>query len=199
VADLRAPTPSAAAELVVPDVIDFRRRIDELAGCLDKCLRHFLEHQKTRLRFLSERTLAREVLKRLRDAQQRIDLSRETLQRHIRSKIDGLQSNLSHTARALQLRSPTHELTMRHSRFLDQRRRFAELPLRLLKNAEQRFRRVEAILRVLGPDATVARGYSITTDERGKLIRTVASVRPRLKIRTRVSDGAFGSEVTDRK
>src|SRR5437588_11528277 len=54
VADLRAPTPSAAAELIVPDIIDLRRRIDELAGCLQKCLRSFLEHQKTRLRFLSE-------------------------------------------------------------------------------------------------------------------------------------------------
>src|SRR5437899_148942 len=55
VADLRAPTPSAAAELIVPDIIDLRRRIDELAGCLQKCLHSFLEHQKTRLRFLSER------------------------------------------------------------------------------------------------------------------------------------------------
>src|ERR1700720_1582748 len=70
VADLRAPTPSAAAELVVPDIIDLRRRVDVLAGSLDKCLRNFLVHQRTRLRFLSERTLARELLKRMRDAQQ---------------------------------------------------------------------------------------------------------------------------------
>src|ERR1700680_185280 len=45
VADLRAPTPSAAAELVVPDIIDLRRRVDVLAGSLDKCLRNFLAHQ----------------------------------------------------------------------------------------------------------------------------------------------------------
>src|SRR6266436_1110772 len=83
VADLRAPTPSAAAELIVPDIVDLRRRIDELAGCLQKCLRSFLENQKTRLRFLSERTLARELLKRMRDAQQQIDLSREALHRHV--------------------------------------------------------------------------------------------------------------------
>ena len=53
----------------------------------------------------------------------------------------------------------------------------------------------ETFLRVLGPDATLHRGYSITTDDRGEVIRTVAAIRPRMKIRTRVSDGEFGSDV----
>jgi len=48
---------------------------------------------------------------------------------------------------------------------------------------------------VLGPDATLRRGYSITMTERGKIIRTIAAVRPKMKIRTPVSDGEFGSEI----
>src|SRR6266404_1708319 len=83
VADLRAPTPSAAAELIVPDIADLRRRVDELAGSLHKCLRNFLAHQQTRLRFLSERALARELLKRMRDAQQQLDVAGESLHRHV--------------------------------------------------------------------------------------------------------------------
>jgi exonuclease VII large subunit len=54
---------------------------------------------------------------------------------------------------------------------------------------------MEGILRVLGPDATLRRGYSITMNERGKIIRTIAAVRPKMKIRTRVSDGEFGAEI----
>ena len=50
-------------------------------------------------------------------------------------------------------------------------------------------------LRVLGPDATLKRGYSITMNERGKIIRTIAAVRPKMKIPTRLRDGEFGSEI----
>jgi len=150
VADLRAPTPSAAAELIVPDIVDLRRRIAELAASFHKCLRNFVEHQKTRLRFLSERTLVRNLVARMREAQQRIDVVRESLARLTKQEID---------------------------------------------NVRQRFRRAEGILRVLGPDGTLQRGYSITRDTEGNVIRAVRDVRPRMKIRTRVTDGEFRSEV----
>ena len=172
VADLRAPTPSAAAELIVPDVVDLRRHI---GGCA--------------------RSLRRELTNRMRDAQQRLDHAREILRRCLGHKIDNYRRALIHIGRALQARNPARELALRRNRFVDLRRRFAELPSRILENARHRFRETEGILRVLGPDATLRRGYSITTNERGKLIRSIASVRPKTKIRTRVSDGEFGSEV----
>ncbi len=172
VADLRAPTPSAAGELIVPDIIDLHRRID---GCA--------------------RGLARQLLNRVRDAQQRLDHAREILQRCLAHKIDSYKRALLHIAAALQARSPARELMMRRNRLIDLHRRFIASPERLLENARHRFCRIEGILRVLGPDATLQRGYSITTNERGKIIRTIAAVGPRMKIRTRVSDGEFGSEI----
>src|SRR3989442_9244428 len=91
VADLRAPTPSAAAELIVADIVDLQRRIGELAACFNRCLRNFLEHQKTRLRFLSERTLVRNLVARMREAQQRIDVVRESLARLTKQEIDNVR------------------------------------------------------------------------------------------------------------
>ena len=172
VADLRAPTPSAAAELIVSDIIDLHRRID---GCA--------------------RVLVRQLLNRLRDAQQRLDHARETLQRCLAHKVDSYKHRLLHIASALQPRKLSGELMMRRNRFVDVRRRFAELPKRVLENARHRFRHVEGILRVLGPDATLRRGYSITRDTKGNLIRTVSDVRSKMKIRTCLSDGEFDSEV----
>ena len=172
VADLRAPTPSAAAELIVPDIIDLQRRID---GCT--------------------RALGRQLLNRVRDAQQRLDHARETLQRCLAHKIDSYKRSLLNILRALQPRKLSGELMMRRNRFADLHRRLVACPLRLLENAVHRFQRIKGILRVLGPDATLRRGYSITMNDHGKIIRTVTAIRPRMKIRTRVSDGEFGSEI----
>ena len=173
VADLRAPTPSAAAELIVPDVVDLRRHLDAFA-----------------------RGIGRELLNRLRDAQQRLDHARETLRRCLSHKIDNYRRGLAHVLDVLQARSPVRELMLRRNRFGDLQRRLRELPKHNLELARHRFQRIEGILRVLGPNATLRRGYTITTDTRGKLLRSVANVRAKMKIKTRLSDGEFESTVS---
>jgi len=170
VADLRAPTPSAAAELIVRDVVDLVR---DLEGCT--------------------RRLGRELTNRVRDAQQRLDHARETLRRCLSHKIDNYRRGLAHALATLQARSPVRELMLRRNRFGDLQRRLRELPEHNLELARHRFDRIAGILRVLGPEATLRRGYSITRNERGELIRTVHVVRSKMKIRTRVSDGEFES------
>jgi exodeoxyribonuclease VII large subunit len=172
VADLRAPTPSAAAELIVPDLVDLQRRIDTCA-----------------------RSLRRQLLNRLRDVQQRLDHAHETLQRCLAHKMDAYKRGLLHIARALQARSPARELIARRNRFAELHRRLIACPGPVLESATHRFQRMEGLLRVLGPDATLRRGYSITMNDRGQIIRTTATIRSKMKIRTRVSDGEFGSEV----
>jgi exodeoxyribonuclease VII large subunit len=172
VADLRAPTPSAAAELIVPDVMDLQRQANRCA-----------------------RSLGHQLLSRLRDAQQRLDHARETLYRCLAHKIEGFKRSLDHAFRVIQARSPVRELMMRRNHFADLHRRLVGCPAHLIENARHRFSRIEGILRVLGPDATLRRGYSITMNDRGEIIRTATVATPKMRIRTRVSDGEFGSEV----
>ena len=195
VADLRAPTPSAAAELIVPDATELLRRVNELENCLQKFLRNFLQQGLTRLRFLSERTLARELIQRMRDAQQQIDLTSESLRRKLKQFVTEARAALLSRAQSLKSHDPIRGLALCRTRTIDLQRRIVAQAPRLLQNARQRFQRAEEILRVLGPEATLRRGYSITTDAAGKVIQTVAAAQPKSKIRTRVTDGEFESEV----
>src|SRR5213596_1260536 len=116
VADVRAPTPSAAAELIVPDTIDLQRRIDSCT-----------------------RGLGRQLLNRARDAQQQLDHTRDTLQRCLAHKIEGYKRALDHALRVMQARSPVRELMMRRNHFADLHRRLVACPARLIENARHRF------------------------------------------------------------
>jgi exodeoxyribonuclease VII large subunit len=196
VADLRAPTPSAAAELIVSDSAELGRRVNELANCLQKCLRNFLLQSQTRLRFLSERTLARELTQRLRDAQQQLDLTAESLRRRLKQFVVDARTALSSREQSLKSHDPKRELVVRRNNLVDLHRRITAQAPRLLQSAQQRFHRVEGILRVLGPEATLRRGYSITTDAGGNVIQTITAVQRGSRIKTRLADGTFGSEVT---
>src|SRR4051812_14734210 len=109
VADLRAPTPSAAAELIVPDAVELSRRVSELENCLQKYLRNFLQQGLTRLRFLSERTLARELMQRMRNAQQQLDLAAEALRRKAKQFVAESRAGVTGRAQSLKARNPGRE------------------------------------------------------------------------------------------
>lgn len=195
VADLRAPTPSAAAELIVPDAAELSRRVTELQNCLQRYLRNFLQQNLTRLRFLSERTLARELVQRMRNAQQQLDVNADGLRRNLKEFLADARAALTTRSQSLKAHEPKRELALCRTRVIELERRLAAQAPRFLESARQRFQRIEGILRVVGPEATLHRGYSITTDTSGKLIRSVAAAQPKSKIRTRVADGEFESEV----
>ncbi|MGZ5553327.1 MAG: exodeoxyribonuclease VII large subunit, partial [Chthoniobacterales bacterium] len=105
------------------------------------------------------------------------------------------RSALTSCAQTLQAHSPARELGARHASLDQLQRRFLAQPPRVLDSARKNFHRLDGMLRLLGPEATLRRGYSITTDAKGKIIASVADVRSRMKIRTRLSDGAFPSQV----
>jgi hypothetical protein len=68
---------------------------------------------------------------------------------------------------------------LRQNRFADLHRRLIACPGQLLECARHRFQRIEGMLRVLGPEATLHRGYAITVADSDQIIRTTAAARPK--------------------
>ncbi|HEY0369615.1 MAG TPA: exodeoxyribonuclease VII large subunit [Chthoniobacterales bacterium] len=195
VADLRAPTPSAAAELIVQDASELQRRIDELRNCLRRYLQNFIEQSRTRLQQMSERVLRRELATRMNEARQRLDWLRESLTKDLRQSAAEKRQRLTTAMNKLQAHSPAREIILRRSRFANFEQRLRTSAPHLLEHVRQRFTRAERVLRVLGPDATLERGYTITTNADGEIIRSTASVHPGVRLRTRVRDGTIDSDV----
>ena len=195
VADLRAATPSAAAELIVPAAAELDRRMNELTVCLQRCWRNFLAREQTRLRLFSERTVGRELLTRIQEGKQALDWRRESLQRNATGFVVNWRSRLAENAAALRRHDPSREIVLRRSRFTEFARRLMTCPPQLLSTTRKRFERAEKILAVVGPDATLRRGYSLTLDATGNLVRSVTQVKRGDRIHTRVTDGAIKSNV----
>lgn len=173
VADLRAPTPSAAAELVVG-------RKDEFVGQL-RVLRQQL------VRTLRERVLSdRNRLLSVRGS--RAFREPAALIRQYAQRVDGLILRAHHALRSAGSRD---------------RSRCERLGVRTLHALQLRqgawrqdVRRVESQLRVLNPLAVLARGYSVTLDANQRVVRDVRDVRKGDRLTTRVAGGRIDSEVT---
>ncbi|MGI8957013.1 MAG: exodeoxyribonuclease VII large subunit [Chthoniobacterales bacterium] len=196
VADLRAPTPSAAAELMVPDVRDLERRVRELQNCLGKCWRDFLSRARGRLSGASEKALFRELSGRLRDAQQQLDLAKESIARSLERRRISERTRLTNTLLVLKTHNPARELAARRQQLQEIRRRLGECSKQRLAELRERWERRAGMLRILGPQATLERGYSITLNANGKVICRVAEAKTRTRIKTRVRDGEFESTVS---
>src|SRR5213592_3231390 len=149
VADLRAPTPSAAAELIVPAAAELDRRINELTVCLQRCWRNFLAREQTRLRLFSERTVGRELLTRIQEGKQALDWTHESLQRNATGFLGNWRSRLTEDVAALRRHDPSREIVLRRSRFAELARRLAACPPQSVGTARKRFERTEKILAVL--------------------------------------------------
>lgn len=194
VADLRAPTPSAAAEIVAPDGEELARYLESAAARLIYGLGNGVERERERLAMRLAPALQREPARMLTQMQQDADVLSEALERLMADAIGEKRQKLADLAGWLREHRPDYALALRREAFAQHVRQFQEAANRALRETRERLARASGVLRVLGPVATLERGYTITCRENGAVILSAAEVRKGEKLRTRFRDGEVISE-----
>jgi len=176
VADLRAPTPSAAAEMVSRPDADWQEEVETLGERLESVVWDVLEEKKRRVVELAGSYVFREPGKMVEMSAQRVDELALQLQRGL--------------GNAWRYRKQMAQTLLQRWAALKPERRVRELSLRMQAAADR--------LRVLGPEETLKRGYTLVQSPDGKLIRGVGAARKQGDLLVRFSDGKVPVMVKDK-
>ncbi len=194
VADQRAPTPSAAAEMLSPDQREQLARLAKLEADLVRLMRRKLSDAQTRLDHLRQRlkhpgAQLREQSQRLDDLEQRLVLAQRNLLARKRSELALLESRLM-------ARSPLPRITRLQGDVDTLQRRLEAAMQGRLESARQQLGHLAQMLDSLSPLATLQRGYAIVSDEQGKVISSNQQVEVGQPLRARLASGSLALTVT---
>jgi exodeoxyribonuclease VII large subunit len=194
-ADLRAPTPSAAAELITTAQHRVEERIDALAARMERAGHFRLMHARQRLTRLS----AEAVLNRLRDAvsrrDQRLDELRLRLEGFTVRRVRVAAQRHAVLAERLRRRELTGRIAgvQRRLQDLDQSLRVSATGMLAMR--QSRLSGTSARLEALSPLAVLSRGYALVYAADGELLRSAAETSEGQMIRARLGHGTVNAEV----
>ncbi|MDX7922067.1 exodeoxyribonuclease VII large subunit [Aeromonas media] len=196
-ADLRAPTPSAAAELVAPDRSARAQRLVHLKQRLVQAISRRQTAARHGFVLLQKRLDHQDPKRRLEQQSQRLDELDRRLQQHLRDRLHQGERRLANLELRLQARSPSTLLAAGKRRHQLAQERLHTLMNKRQDLAAHRLAMLSARLDGISPLATLGRGYSITRTPSGEVISRAAQVRPGQQLVTTLAEGALRVRVED--
>jgi exodeoxyribonuclease VII large subunit len=191
VADFRAATPSAAAEILTQNAVAAREFLALAPQQLRQRMRWRLESLAEALATRTTRLLRMHPRRKLQDWMQRLDDLQEALLRSTRRQARDRRASWEHGVARLWRLRPTRQLQQRKEAVARAGQRARSLVRQRLDVRQARFENLQARLKLLGPQQVLARGYSITLDAAtGAILRSAKNVKPGQQLKTRLKHGA---------
>ncbi|WP_313668014.1 exodeoxyribonuclease VII large subunit [Atlantibacter sp.] len=196
IADLRAPTPSAAAEVVSRNQQELLRQIQGQQQRLEMAMDYFFANLQQRFTRLHHRLQQQHPQLRLARQQTTLERLRQRLNNAVENRLRlGTQQQQRVTQRLYQ-QQPQGRIHRAQTRIQQLEYRLSQIITARLGGTKQRFSTAIAQLEAVSPLATLARGYSVTTATDGKVLKKTKQVKAGDTLTTRVEDGLIESQVT---
>jgi exodeoxyribonuclease VII large subunit len=196
VADLRAATPSAAAELITEGAHTSRGFLRDTAVYIGEVMTRRLRSEREDLQQLEGRLIRVHPRLRLREEMQHLDELHTALQRCARQKYRDCKLSALHLRQRLARLKPSVIIRQLRQTAGQLQRRFSEAARQQWKGQFTQLKALEGRLELLSPENVLGRGYSITTDATtGKILRSARNAKAGQKIHTRLKSGSIRSIV----
>ncbi|WNC69347.1 exodeoxyribonuclease VII large subunit [Thalassotalea nanhaiensis] len=197
VADMRAPTPSAAAELVSSDNQQLLTQISHYRQRLTHLIKQAVQDHKANHQYFNHQLALASPVKQLQNQQQHAD----DLAMRLNQKMIEQQTQRKNQSLLLQQRlaskNPTQQIQLAKVKLNDLDSRLTRAQLQLKDNKQLQLAKLAHNLNIVSPLATIARGYSITRDEQGRIMKSVDDVKEGDTITTQLNDGKVESVVSN--
>jgi exodeoxyribonuclease VII large subunit len=196
VADVRAPTPSAAAEIVIAEKAHQVQHLLQVRNRMDQMLMHQLKHARQRLRNVEKQPILTTPypllgmwMQKVDDMRVDLDLITQQMYQRIRIKLEGLW-------RQSQALKPTNKIAQI-------RLRLSSLDTMILSNLQTRIAKkttylqhIAQTMKAIDPKNLLRKGYSIIFSEHNTVVQSITSLKKDERIRILVADGEAGAVVT---
>lgn len=196
VADVRAATPTAAAELAVPHYLEWIERLKQFDARMHRALHSRLGEQRKRLERLQVSYALRQPLKRVEEAQQRLDGLNLELAQAVKQRLKRQREQLSLLAQQVKRYRPTEKVRQRREQIGQWQARLNKSMLQRTAQARAEWSGKLAQLDALSPLKVMQRGFSLVY-KNGELMKSAKQFAVGDKLMIRLSDGTIDANVTD--
>ena len=195
VADLRAATPTAAAEIALPTTSEIVDRLNRYIFDITQLIDYKVNHFRHQLKSASLRMQASHPQSKLQFNMQKLDLINEKMQKLPMMQVSDLKNIFKISFSKLLASNPKINIEAERQNLEMKKMALSNAMIALIESKRNRFSVMTAQLEGASPLQSLSRGYALVTNEDGRNIKSVKKIKTGASVKTKLSDGSFISRV----